>query len=56
MLFRTGPYGGYTPAYLYTQIKPATSGLDTEDLPGADQQAARVRYGIDDLSVTQRTP
>jgi hypothetical protein len=48
IVFRTGPYRGYVPAdRVDGDLK--TQGLDSEDLPGADERSALCLYFIDDL-------
>ncbi|MBL9214410.1 MAG: hypothetical protein JNG83_02930 [Opitutaceae bacterium] len=48
IVFRTGPYRGQVPAPILGDIERPT-GVETEDLPGADERAASTVYWIDDL-------
>ncbi len=51
IVFRTGPYRGLVPPEIAEAGTPNPAGLDSEDLPGADQKAPACRYLIDDVSV-----
>ncbi len=49
IVFRTGPYRGHVPPEIVDEGAPKATGLDSEDLPGADEKAPLCRYWIDDL-------
>jgi len=51
IIFRTGPYRGYTNAQVSTIGQAGTTGTDVEDLAGADEKVAVITYGIDDISI-----
>jgi hypothetical protein len=51
IVFRTGPYRGYTNAQISTIGQAGTTGTDVEDLAGADEKVAAIVYGIDDISI-----
>lgn len=54
IVFRTGTWRGLVPAGLVNDGGERPSGLDTEDLPGADAPVAPTVFWIDDLQT--RTP
>jgi len=49
IVFRTGLYRGMVPAE-WVDGDYKTSGLDSEDLPGADEKAPLCQYYVDDLT------
>jgi hypothetical protein len=49
IVFRTGPYRGMVLPDIVETGVPAAAGLESEDLPGADEKAPLCRYWIDDL-------
>ncbi len=51
IIFRSGPYRGEVPATIAARGADKPAGLDTEDLPGADEKVAVCHYWIDDLTV-----
>lgn len=50
ILFRTGPWRGLVSPYIVNDGGDRPTGMDTEDLPGADAPAAPSVYWIDDLT------
>ena len=48
VVFRTGPFRGWVPPP-HLEGAPSPSGIETEDLPGADQRVAATTFWIDDL-------
>jgi hypothetical protein len=54
IVFRTGPYRGLVASVLLEEGGERPSGLDTEDLPGADERVAPSVYWIDDLEARAR--
>lgn len=51
IIFRTGPYRGYTDAQLATVGPPGTTGTNVEDLPGAEDKIPAIVYGLDDVNI-----
>ncbi len=51
LVFRTGPYRGMVPAEFVEEGVPRSTGLDSEDLPGADEKAPLCRFWIDDVKI-----
>jgi hypothetical protein len=51
IVFRTGPYRGYVPPEHVDDAMPKPAGLESEDLPGADEKAPLCVYWIDDVSI-----
>jgi len=51
IVFRTGPYRGFVPPEIVEAGMPSPAGLETEDLPGADEKSPTCRYLVDDLEV-----
>ncbi|RPJ55711.1 MAG: hypothetical protein EHM23_25350 [Acidobacteria bacterium] len=51
LVFRTGPYRGFVPPEIVDAGMPSPAGLETEDLPGADEKSPTCRYLIDDVKV-----
>jgi hypothetical protein len=49
IVFRTGPYRGHVSREFADDGVPKATGLDSEDLPGANEKAPLCRYWIDDL-------
>jgi len=49
IVFRTGPYRGLVPSALVNDAGERPAGLDSEDLPGADEKITPSVYWIDDL-------
>jgi hypothetical protein len=49
IVFRTGQYRGHVSPEFAEDGVPQATGLDSEDLPGADQKTPLCRYWIDDL-------
>lgn len=49
IVFRTGPYRGLVPPEFVDEGVPRATGLDSEDLPGADEKAPLCRHWIDDV-------
>jgi hypothetical protein len=50
MVFRTGPYRGYVSPEIADAGMPQPAGLESEDLPGADEKAPLSLYLIDDVA------
>ena len=50
IVFRTGPYRGMVPPQIATEGAPKATGLDCEDLPGADEKTPQCRFWIDNLT------
>jgi hypothetical protein len=53
IIFRTGPFRGYVPWEIASTGAPSQAGLDSEDLPGADEKVPACIYFIDDLKTKQ---
>lgn len=53
IVFRTGPYRGYTDAQTAIMGPPGTSGTTVEDLPGADEKAPEAIYWLDDVKISK---
>jgi hypothetical protein len=49
IVFRTGPYRGFVSPEIAEAGMPQPAGLESEDLPGADEKAPLCFYLIDDL-------
>ncbi|MBN2357476.1 hypothetical protein JXO59_15290, partial [candidate division KSB1 bacterium] len=49
IVYRTGPYRGMVSPEIVDEAVPRSTGLDSEDLPGADEKAPLCRYWIDDV-------
>ena len=49
IVFRSGPFRGYVPPEHVDDAMPKPAGLETEDLPGADETVSACVYWIDDL-------
>ncbi len=54
IVFRTGPYRGLVPSSIVNDAGERPSGLESEDLPGADDRVAPSVYWIDDLAAQAR--
>jgi hypothetical protein len=50
IVFRTGPFRGWVPPAHVENGAASPSGIETEDLPGADQRVAPTTFWIDDLT------
>jgi hypothetical protein len=53
IVFRTGPYRGYVTPEIADAGMPQPAGLESEDLPGADQKAPLSLYLIDDVATLE---
>jgi len=51
IVFRTGPYRGYVPPEHVDEAMPKPAGLESEDMPGADEKAPLSVYWIDDVMI-----
>ncbi len=51
IVFRTGPYRGHVSREFADEGVPQATGLDSEDLPGADEKVPLCRYWLDDLKI-----
>jgi hypothetical protein len=49
LIFRTGPYRGLVPPAFVEDAMPKPAGLESEDLPGADEKVEACVYLIDDV-------
>ena len=50
IVFRTGPWRGLVPSHLVDGRAERPPGLDTEDMPGADQKVPAAIFWIDNLT------